>query len=281
MSLSIYEYENPSLFLRDAWNKKRAFNKNFTLRAWANQLGISSHGSFYQMVLGKRPLPKKYIKPISKSLDLKPKESMYLETLIELSRAKSMEHKSYCQERLQELAPGKKLSFYEIETFHFLKNPLNGAIIELTSLKDFTFDVEWIQNRLAIKATQQEIQKSIQLLLELKLLQKDEKGGLKRTQEHIYTKQDVRNEALQEYHKNVLSLGSEVIATQSVDRREFNATAMGIRSKDLPLIKEEIRTFLNNFISKYEASEGTSDEVYQLAIQFFGLTYKKENSNEK
>lgn len=276
MSLSIFNYDNPSLFLRDAWNQKRAFNKNFTLRAWAGQLGISSHGSFYQMVLGKRPLPRKYVKQISKSLKLGPKESLYLENLIEYSKAKSMEHKSYCKERLQDLSPVQKLSFYEIETFHFLKNPLNGAIIELTSLKDFQFDIIWIQNRLAIKATQAEIQKSIQLLLELKLLQTDTDGKLKRTQEHIFTKQDVRNEALQEYHKNILNLGADAISTQAVEKREFNATAMGIKTKDLPIIKEDIRTFMNDFIKKYEASEGTADEVYQLALQFFGLTNNKD-----
>lgn len=277
MSLSIFDYESPSLFLRDAWNQKRAFNKNFTLRAWASHLGISSHGSFYQMVLGQRPLPKKYVKPLSESLKLGRKESIYLENLIDYSKAKTLEHKSYCKERLQNLAPGEKLSFYEIETFHFLKNPLNGAIIELTSLKDFKFDIEWIQKRLVMKASQADIQKSIQLLLELKLLQTDSTGNLKRTQEHIYTKQDVRNEALQEYHKNVLSLGTDAIKDQSVDKREFNATAMAVKTKDLPQIKEDIRTFLNDFIQKYESSEGTGDEVYQLAIQFFGITNNREN----
>jgi uncharacterized protein (TIGR02147 family) len=130
MSLTIFEYDSPAHFLKDAWEQKRSQNKNFTLRAWSLQLGISSHGSFYQMVLGKRPLPRKYVKPISKSLKLGPKESLYLENLIEFSKAKSLEHKAYCKERLQEIAPGQKLSFYEIETFQFLKNPLNGAIIE-------------------------------------------------------------------------------------------------------------------------------------------------------
>lgn len=279
MGLSIFEYENPALFLRDSWNKKRAFNKNFTLRAWATQLGISSHGTFYQMVQGTRPLPKRYVRPLSKSLNLSPKESLYLETLIEFTSAKTMEHKSYCKERLHDLAPGEKLSFHEIETFNFLKNPLNGAIIELTGLKDFHFDVEWIQNRLVIKATQQEIQRSIQLLLELKLLQKTDDGKLMRAHGHIYTKQDVRSEALQEYHRNVLALGTEAVGTQAVEKREFNATAMGIKMKDLPAIKEDIRTFMNDFIKKYEATDGTSDEVYQLAIQFYGLSNRDIKTN--
>lgn len=272
MSLSIFSYESPSLFLRDSWNIKRAYNKNFTLRAWAKQLGISSHGTFYQMVQGKRPLPKKYVRSLAESLKLSPKESIYLETLIDFSKAKTMEHKTYYKDRLQDLAPGEKLSFYEIETFQFLKNPLNGAIIELTNLKDFKFDYFWIQERLTIKATLTEVEKSVNLLIDLNLLSKDSQGNITRSNEHLYTKQDIKNEALQEYHKNVLAMGSEQISKQDISKREFNATAMGIKVKDIPQIKEEIREFLNDFIKKYETPENQAEEIYQLGIQFFGLT---------
>jgi uncharacterized protein (TIGR02147 family) len=272
MNFSIFDFESPSLFLQSAWNKKRVFNKQFTLRAWAKQLGISSHGTFYQMVKGDRPLPKKYVRPITKSLNLGHKESLYLETLIDLSKANTNEHQVYYKERLQEIAPGNKLSFYEIATFEFLKNPINGAIIELTNLKDCEFDPLWIKNRLSIKERLSEVKKAIDLLLDLKLLTKDKFGDLKRSNEHIYTKQDIKNEALQEYHKNVLKLGADQITKQDVLKREYNATAMGIKSKDLPKIKEDIRDFLNDFIDKYEADSGQADEIYQLGIQLFGLT---------
>ncbi len=272
MSLSIYNYSCPSMFLRDSWNAKRAFNKNFSLRAWASQLGMSSHGTFYQIINGVRPLPKKYVLALSISLQLDRKEALYLETLIDFSKAKTVKAKSYYKERLDQLSPRKALSIYEIESFHFLKNPLNGAIIELTCLKDFSFDAKWIQNRLAIKATQTEIQKAINLLLELKLIKKDQFGNILRTNEHVYSEQDIRNEALQEYHKNVLDMAKDQISKQDVSKREFNATAMGIKSEDLPKIKEEIRDFLNTFIDKYEADPGSADEIYQLGIQFFGLT---------
>lgn len=276
MEISIFNYETPAMFLMDAWNKKRAFNKGFTLRAWANQLGISSHGTFYQMVKGMRPLPKKYVQPISKSLKLRPKESMYLETLIDLSKAKSLEHKAYYRDRLRELAPGKKLDFYEMDTFHFFKNPINGAIIELANLKDFKSNPFWIKERLTIKTSLRDIEKSINLLLKLNLISKDEEGNFKRTKEHIYTKQDIKNEAIQEYHKNILSFASEQIELQTVDQREYNSTSMGIKKSLIPEIKDEIRDFLASFVKKYEAIEGEADEIYQVGIQFFALTNSKD-----
>ncbi len=272
MNISIFEYSNPSLFLRDTWNSKRAYNKNFTLRAWATQLGISSHGSFYQMIKGLRPLPKKYIHPISKSLKLGSKETLYFETLVDYSKAKDLEHKNFYKDRLKELSPSPKLSFYELESFHFIKNPLNGAIIEMTTLSDFKYDIKWIQDKLAIKYSQNEIQKAINLLLELKLITLCSDGKLKRSNAHIFTKQDIKNIALQEYHSNVLSLANSAIKTQEIDKREFNATAFGIKEEHLPQIKEDIRNFINEMINKYETTAGSADQIYQLSTQFFGLT---------
>ena len=276
MSLTIFNYKEPSLFLRDAWNKKRGLNKNFTVRAWAKQLGFSSYGSFYQVLQGKRPLPKKYVLAISNSLNLAPKESLYLETLIDFNRAKSMDSKMYYQERLQELSPGEKLSFYEVEAFHCLKNPLNGAIVELTNLQDFVFDAFWIKERLTIKVTINEIQKSMDMLFELGLLKIDESNKVRPVHKLVHTKQDVQNEALQEYHRNVLHLAADQISQQDVQDREYNATAMGIKKSDLPKIKEEMRDFLKNIISKYESSPDEASEIYQMGIQFFALTNKKE-----
>lgn len=276
MSLSIFNYEDPSQYLRDAWNQKRVANSRFTLRAWANHLGISSHGTFYQMVMGKRPLPKKYIKPLAKSLNLNQKEALYLETLVDFSKAKTMEHKSYYKDRLQNIAPGERLKFHEIETFHYLKNPLNCAIIELTTIKDFKNDIEWIQKRLWIKATLSEIQKSIQLMLDLKLLELDENGKYKRVHSHIYTSQDVKNEALQEYHKGIKELACKALEEQDLKDREFNASCFNVLMSNVPEMKEDLRNFMNEFIKKYEAKVGEGEELYQLSMQLFTLTDTKK-----
>jgi uncharacterized protein (TIGR02147 family) len=275
-TFSIFNYQDPSQFLRDAWHLKRQNNQSFTVRAWAHQLGINSHGSFYQIIRGQRALPKNYVQPLSKSLNLTPKESLYLETLVEFHKAKSGSLKAYYKARLKELSPTPSLSFYEIETFHYLKNPLNGAIIELTNLQDFKFDAVWIKDRLQIGTSINEIQRSIELLLELGLLKKEEDGSIKRVHQNLHTKQDIQNEALQEYHHNVLKIAQEQISKQVVSKREYNATAMGIKKKDIPVIKERIRDFLKQFIAEFETPEGQAEEIYQFAIQFFALTDTKE-----
>ena len=45
-----------------------------------------------------------------------------------------------------------------------------------------------------------------------------------------------------------------------------------MNTKDIPKAKERIREFLNDYITEFEAADGQADEIYQLGIQYFGLT---------
>ena len=91
--VNIFEFNSSSLFLRSVWERKRVFNKSFTLRAWAKQLGISSYGTLHQIIKGMRPFPKKYAMALGESLGLDAKEILYFETLIDYEKAKSLKEK--------------------------------------------------------------------------------------------------------------------------------------------------------------------------------------------
>lgn len=274
MKASIYDYQKASNFLRHKWDHKRTFNKSFTIRAWAKSLGMNAHSNFHQMIHGKRKLSKKYAIKIAKSLKLTSKESIYFESLIDYEWAKNKEQKEYFYERLKKLAPKRKIQFLELEAFSLLQNPLCGAIIEMTTLPDFQFSIPWIQKKLRPKISQLEVKNIIQKMINHHLLEKTQNGGLKRANDHIFSEQDIKNEALKEYHKNVLSLAADQIEKQDVLDREYVATAMAISSNDLPEIKEKIRSFLNELISEFESPAAEGDEIYQFSTQFFSLTKK-------
>lgn len=275
MNQNIFNYDCPSFYLKSVWLEKRALNKAFSLRSWAKKLGMTHHGNFYQMIEGQRRIPKKYLKPLCESLSLNDREREYFEVLLDFKNAKSLEEKAYFQKKLTSISPEKKLNFKEIENFNFLKNPLCGAIIELTDIKGFKDNPLWIQNRLSFKAGLKEIDDTIQLLLRLKLLV-IEGDTLKRSQQHTYSKQDEIDQGLREYHKNILDLGKDQIEKQHILEREYNASAFAIKKENLPSIKQDIRLFTQDMISKYEACPSEGDEIYQIATQFFALTNKKE-----
>jgi uncharacterized protein (TIGR02147 family) len=154
--------------LRDKFKQKKEKNPSFSVRAWALQLGLKSHGSLQQILAGKRTLPKKYLAPIRNSLHLTDLEFSYLETLVDFEKASSEEEKQLCYDRLSKLRPHKKkVQFIEVENYKFLQNPLHGIIRTMIDRIDFNKNPQWIKKNLSLKTSVREIEEVIERLIEL------------------------------------------------------------------------------------------------------------------
>lgn len=279
-NINIYRYDDPALYLHDVWLHKKG-NRAFSIRSWAQHLGIKSGGTFHQILTGKRGLPKKYLPVLTKNLKLDDKESQYLETLIDYKKEKDSELKNYYANKLVQLSRGQSLKIKEVQSFEFFKNPLCFAILEMTSLKDFKDDPKWIQEHLKEKLPLHEIRKMLHTLIDLELLKVDANGYLIRGEQNFYSKQDIKDLALREYHKSIGKLATKALDEQEVFSREFGAAAFGIKKEDLPQIKKEIRSFIQFLMMRFEKQNQDADEIYQFAGQFFSLTNMSKNEEKK
>lgn len=272
--LSIYDYIDPGLYLRDVYTEKKQKNARFSIRSWAKQMDMKYHNPLHEMVKGKRKVSKSYIPQFIKALSLDVHEGNYFDTLVCLQRAKLPQEKEIYLERLRFLSPKPKLAMLEVESFHSLKDPLHVIITELSGLKGFKTDAKWIQNKLGFKKSIQEINEAIERLITLGLMERDIHGEITKTQNHIYSKSDVLDYGLQEYHQNVMKLASKAIEKQKPEDREYNAYCINIDKSRLPEIKKSIRKFMNDFAFEFEAKAQSAQNTYQLNTQFFNLTDK-------
>jgi len=270
--VNIYTYLKTSKFLKEILHKKKEKNPSFSLRAWALQLGLKSHGGLQQILAGKRTVPKKYIPQIVKSFNLSHKETVYFETLVDFEKAKTPAEKNIYYDRLNLLRPRKKnLKIIEIENYKFFKNPLHSVIRTMIDRRDFKNCAEWIKKHLRIKTSQKEIKDVIARLFSLGLVE-NTGAGLKKTHPRVQNKIDTPCEAVQEYHKYMSLLAAEEVKKQSIDQREYNSFCLNIKEGQIQNAQKKIRSFIDEFISEFEAVKNTSQETYQLNIQLFSLT---------
>jgi uncharacterized protein (TIGR02147 family) len=269
--LPIYEYIDPAKYLTDALEDKKEKNPYFSLRSWAQQLGMKSHGPLHAMLKGQRNIPKKYIPLIIKSLKLSAKEAKFFELLVDYSRAKSIEEKDFYHEKLQALSPKELREVNDIEAYKYITEPLHIIIAEMAELNVFKNSVGWIKGRLRPHINLKDAEEIIERLINLEILKK-EGNKLKKQIQHIYTSKEVMSKAVQLYHKKMGALAIEQISEQSIDEREFNAISFNIKKKDLPKIKEFIREFSDQMVQNFEAKSGEGEETYHLNVQFFSLT---------
>ena len=281
--MSIYQYQEPHEFLKDAWELKRKTNSSFTIRAWAQHIGIKNHTFLHDMVKGRRKVPKSQIPRFIQSLNLNANEGLYFESMVDLSRAKSMEEKTLYIDRMKALAPNvNKVTFTELESFRMLKDPIHFFISEMVMLPDFNPDPAWIQKRLVFDVSQETISKAIERLILLDVLREDPQGRLIRVDSFIASKSDVKDLALQEYHKNLSDMAKRAIEVQNVLEREFQGMTLNFDIARLPEAKQVIRKFVTQFLGQFDQTTSPTREVYHMNLQFFRITQNtKTNKGEK
>ncbi len=270
--VNTYMFLETNRLLSEKFNEKKSRNPSFSIRAWASQIGLSSHGGLQQILAGKRTVPKKYIPGIIRSLNFSTGEAMYFETLIDFEKAKTPEEQDIYYKRLNHLRPNKKeVQVVEIENFKYFQNPLHSIVRTMLERKDFESNPEWIRKQLRVKTTKREIKEVIQRLITLGFVM-EEQGKLNKTHRHIKNKIDAPSKAVEEYHQKMSLMASEEIKKQDINQREYNSFCMNIQKGKIKDAKKKIRNFVDEFITEFEAPNKKSNETYQLNVQLFSLT---------
>jgi uncharacterized protein (TIGR02147 family) len=269
--LDIYSYLDPAKFLADKLEEKKLNNSSFSLRAWAKQLGMKSHGPLHAILKGQRSIPKNLVPLFIKAIKLNKSEGKYFEALVDYQRAKNITEKDFYHERLKALAPRPLREINDIENYKYVTDPMHFIILEMSELAKFKADPIWIQKHLRLNISLRDIEEILQRLYNLELLKK-ENGKTKKQVKHIYTTQEVKDKAVQIFHKRCSENAISQIEAQEIEDREFNAITFNIKKQDLKKIKETIREFVNNIVSEYESPPETGEETYHLNVQFFSVS---------
>jgi uncharacterized protein (TIGR02147 family) len=273
-TINIFNYNDPSLFMRDHWLLKKEKNVNFSIRAWAQNLGIKSHSQLHQMIYGKRAIPKKYIHTIIKSLDLSKREADYFESLHNIQQSKTLEEKTFHYDKIKAFNKhkGEGIVFEEIDNYEIIKNPLHFFLLEMFQLKSTELSLEEIKEKMYFDYSKLEIKRSIEILLRLGLLVENSPGIYIKSKNHFFTSMDIPSEAIREHHKKIADLARQAVDLQSVEQREFNSTSLNINLKDLPRAKEFIRDFREKFINEFSDSSKNANSTYQISMNLFAIT---------
>jgi uncharacterized protein (TIGR02147 family) len=269
--IKIYDYIEPTDFLKDHLADKKRTNSAFSLRAWATQLGMKSHGPLHAILNKQRKIPKKIVPTLIKSLKLNAKDAKYFEILVDFHRSKTIDEKSFYKNKLEKLSPVPLRELSDLEAYKYITDPVHIILAEMTQLKGFKNDPLWIKQHLRLNQNLKEIEIMINRLINLGVVVV--KGNkLIKPVEHIYTKLDIESKSIQDYHKTCSQIAIDEIGVQDIVEREFNAIAFNIQKKDIPKMKESIRDFVNQMVEEFEAKPHKGDATYQLNLQLFNLT---------
>jgi uncharacterized protein (TIGR02147 family) len=271
----VYSYSEPHLYLRDILAFKQKRNALFSMRAWAKQMGFTSHTSLLYFVNGERPIRPQHVDNLNKGLRLEGDAERYFRLLVHSKNARSAKDKEAYNDQLRLLVPSVEQFLLDTEKFKSIADWLHMAILEMTRLKDFKSDYQWIASRLKFPVLVDDVAKAVVRLINLGLLEEKDGTWIK-TQARLTTPKDRASESIREHHRQVINNALVAIDHQGVSERVLNSCTLTVDINKFEEAKELINKFRSDMAKLLEKDQG--DETYQLSVQFFKLTETTHHS---
>jgi uncharacterized protein (TIGR02147 family) len=244
-------------------------NPRYSVRAMARDLSLSS--AFLSQVLnGRRSLSEEKGVAVAARLSWTTQQSSLFLQLIRLARATSPTLRGQILAQLPEGNLREQIHRHfrlGAKRFQVVSDWYHFAILELTELRGFRADPEWIGRKLGIRPA--EARDAVSRLVELGLL---ESRG-KRLRKKDCSIGDTPSEAIRKFHRQHLEKAGRALETQPVEERHLSGITMAVNTRQLPWAIRKIARFRREMMAGLET--GPRDQVYHLSVQLYRLSEKE------
>ncbi|MGM0444029.1 MAG: TIGR02147 family protein [Fibrobacterota bacterium] len=269
--MNIFEYLDYRKYLSDFYHSMKESHAYFSYRFMGRSLSIDP-GYLVKVLQGKYHLTLKKVPAVTKLCGLSRREERYFSTLIQFNKAKSEEDTRLYFERL--------LSFKELQSvtvlphqYRFYTKWYYSAVRSLLGFYSFEGDYAALARKLSPAITEGQARESIELLSDLDLIRRDERGRWHLTDTAITTGDEWRSIAVKNFQKETISLAGESLDRHTRDERDISTLTVAVAREDLADIKEIIREFRKSIVN-YVNKRDDVDSVYEINIQMIPLTEK-------
>lgn len=252
----LLQTESYETFLKEELERRTKANPQYSLRAFARHLGMSS-GELSEIIRGKRKLSLKATQKIAQALGLTTTEAKHLGYLVQKKNGGIVEGKVNLSTR--------NLS---IDMFNLLSDWYCFGILNLTECEGFKWEERWLARRLGVSVN--EVSLAIARLERVGLLER-KNGKRIVTKDYLISPDGVPSEAIRNYHRQMLTRAIHALEMQKIGERENTGIGFAVDPKNLPSIKKDISDFLDQIVEKYGRTK-KAREVYQCEVALFRLT---------
>lgn len=237
-------------FLKDLLSQRRKRNSRYSLRAFAQSLGI--HSATLSLVLsGKRRLTPKHIVSIVERLGLADQEigQRFIKASIGLAK----------------VAPPPKYTVISGARFSPVRDWEHTAILAAFEINP---RLEEATLALRLGVPRERVKHCVQALAKGGLLKKTSAGWIS-TEIHQLAVSEVPSEDLRECHRQFMLQAMRSLELDERETREISGMTMTVSAERLALAKKAISDFQTRLVQLM--GDGKQDGVYRLNVQFFPL----------
>lgn len=263
-------------YLQTIYQQLKAELESYSYLSFAEDLGFSKSNVVHLMIRGKRPLSSKAAVQVAEILHLKGKDKKYFEDLVAYQNSRDPQER---ETLFQDLVAIKTREVHHASDLsaqlEFFTDWYHTAIFEFSQTQAFSSDPKLLAASLTPRIRPEQARRSLELLVELGLLQHEPATGRYRaTEKRLSTGDEIASLAVTRYHQKMIELGKESVTAVEPSQRDISSISISIPLDLLPELKSEISKFRKKLLELSEKSL-EAEAVYQMNIQLFPLTRKK------
>lgn len=279
------DYMNYRQFLADFYKFKRQASKG-ALRAYnyavfSAAANIKSPNYLKMIIEGKRNLSDDMIGKFGKALGFNKENTEEFRLLVQFTQATDPADRNMFLKKLSEHRVGVKLKSGEIDRKSFEKVPnwVAWIVYAMVDQDGVSFDTASLKKLLRGKASEDEIETSLNSMLASGDLRRDEvTGELKKARNLTESPEDIPVALVRKLQSQLMYLGLESLYQDQPQDREFGTLTMSLTKAEFEEIKFKLRQMRksinkDNSIARMKTK---GERVYQLNIQLFPVTNAAE-----
>lgn len=279
------DYMNYRQFLADFYKFKRQASKG-ALRAYnyavfSAAANIKSPNYLKMIIEGKRNLSDDMIGKFGKALGFNKENTEEFRLLVQFTQATDPADRNMFLKKLSEHRVGVKLKSGEIDRKSFEKVPnwVAWIVYAMVDQDGVSFDTASLKKLLRGKASEDEIETSLNSMLASGDLRRDEvTGELKKARNLTESPEDIPVALVRKLQSQLMYLGLESLYQDQPQDREFGTLTMSLTKTEFEEIKFKLRQMRksinkDNSIARMKTK---GERVYQLNIQLFPVTNAAE-----
>jgi uncharacterized protein (TIGR02147 family) len=225
--------------------------------------------------MGRETLVRKWWKPFVGISVL-----ILLHALVRLGRLNiSPVEKCEALESIQSLSPAPPKTILDASTFLAISKWYYYVIRQLGCVENAQVDASWLKNQLRFFVPENELQRALNVLVDLGLIEIQSRDKFVKTSEDLESTTDVSSEAIKRYHEQTLELAKRALREIPIHERHFGALTFAIDSSLIGRARELVASFKED-MRKLAGRSEHPDAVYQFQVQLYPMTKTKRRNSD-
>ncbi len=258
--------------MKDFFTYMKSTKPFFSYQYFAEKAGFKAKSFVHKVIKGERALSQNSVFCIARALNLKGKEIAFFEALVHFNESTTAQEREYYFTRMQQVEPKNEGIRLQKNQYNYFAKWYHAVVRELVTILPFGDDYKILARAVQPAITPKQVKESVELLLELGMIRKNEESNLyEQTDTYITTRDTIVALAVNKFQRETMDLALKSHENDDRENRDFSSLTIGISAKGYEKIRSELKDF-RSYIGRIVREDNPADRVYQINFQIFPVS---------